>query len=1599
MPDTDFADLSARSNFDGTAEIATLKSGEAAPQRMALSEVQPALTTRQKGVLAQSPHAWEAAVHAVGDMAASDGKDWICIKARTITDTDRPEDDATGWKQAGTVTEAQLTAVKTTADSATNAAAVAARLASAALPKTGGTLTGTLTLSGAPSNDLEAATKKYVDDSSGGSSSGSSVGGPPVELHKDTTAPTHAADNWRAVTLASAPARGSTLSVIIRESNRGTLGTMVFPAVNFLDLPAIDDVGTDKDLENGEFVLAFMVADPGDRDLATISVRRGVVGRYSDTSMGIWFDGNVTNPLLTITEVPQGTGTSTSTGGTDQTARDAAAAAQATADAALPLAGGTMTGRVTLSGGPTKDLHAASKKYADAGDAKNLPLAGGTLTGALTLSGDPTSDNEAANKKYVDENAGNGSGASAAELEAIDSAISSLDNLTRDLHNNVSPTDWTDTDDSKVDLYIVKRTGTIALSDSDFTGGGASGTVPANAGSNSENVNVYIRLPIGVDHTLYRAQFVDVYTSNGNTWISPENEQNTTPPTASTTHQYWYVNEVGQAPGATALEVQIQDRETLESTYYDGVIPGLSETENQVVALQAVTADLEAGKESTGWSVVTSNAQGGVAVDDSSDDLATAKAASYADHHLEVGGKISFARIPVAANPDLYRTELTGYGDPDYYQPLTSWTKLGEDATWAYYIAPQAFGSGVLGVYLWVTGDAAHVGQTVYSGQLANGLVEEEWLDGDLQKKIPPTLPAADTADKDYMVRVKTDGTRSWAEFVSLLPDFPAAGSRDDKIAIFNSNTLRWENFPTIRELPASPATGSRDGKFLGFENDVLDYREVPGGSGGDSGSGAALLFTKVNDPDETTNPETKPTVNLSSQTSDVGPPLDSFSDLIWIALNYTRSSNSVWFNTFVRKADLEISLSSSVYRLQLQGVGGDHLQIWTTQVNGVKHLAFSEQSSTISACELWMYNVSIAGGGGDSGGSDVVDTTDPLVDLSKLPDADDFEVGRMIAVNNQFYLNSDTDHTVENLFQGTIGRERFATFSNEVWRGIANSQSPNGFTTDGGWTANPNNAVSIMIADNERHIRVGMKKSVYEAAKGSAFATDDKIAIKVTFPGDGDKDEAVLAYYNQYTREETYILWQHRHASSNYNVYTADAGEAFTLEFFTVDGDGNATTTPLLTHTTNAKHWVEWQPDSSAQAGRNLADILELDLRMGAVESAIAAGADTPSVLLDRDAVAILDTLPDPASDYTSHEYVQIQAPYKRRFPSTRQQGSYGRSSPMPGLYRRVAVADRGPGVAVFKAGALQTSAKTYYGFQLGNSHEGGLSYSGFAHAPKDFGEIILNPSESGLLWFLTEQDSTGLWFTSIGINEHIFYGCMWRRVRRLWAGFVNNDDGLGDGTVRPHPGNTVIRPDLFDPSSVVIAGVKLHWWIDGTRQSDLDLVTHGDHLTLHHDDGLTTKYHAFQEIVNVPNLHSASGKTIELLPLLDQDNSYRILGDLNPAKSWNAGQQSDFSVSVPRDAWDTHDETSDDAAHGTGITHTWMGTDIYHQSLSKTTSRINELASKSVFGSHIRNISYQANQAAYDALSSKSGDTLYFVDGGDLASRRIYVGSKQWK
>jgi hypothetical protein len=84
---------------------------------------------------------------------------------------------------------------------------------------------------------------------------------------------------------------------------------------------------------------------------------------------GPTFTGTVTIPTLSVTTTATGiTATMVGLGNVDNTSdanKPVSTATQTALDAKLALAGGTMTGALTLSGAPTSDLHAVTKQYVD----------------------------------------------------------------------------------------------------------------------------------------------------------------------------------------------------------------------------------------------------------------------------------------------------------------------------------------------------------------------------------------------------------------------------------------------------------------------------------------------------------------------------------------------------------------------------------------------------------------------------------------------------------------------------------------------------------------------------------------------------------------------------------------------------------------------------------------------------------------------------------------------------------------------------------------------------------------------------------------------------------------------------------------------------------------------------------------------------------------------------------------------------------------------------------------------------------------------------------------------------------------------------------
>ena len=104
--------------------------------------------------------------------------------------------------------------------------------------------------------------------------------------------------------------------------------------------------------------------------------------------------------------------------------------------AKLPLAGGTMTGELSLGANkivsvadPTLAQDVATKAYVDAADTTGLPLAGGTMSGAIAMgtnkitgAGDPTAAQDVATKAYTDSILGSATSAATSAAAAATSA-------------------------------------------------------------------------------------------------------------------------------------------------------------------------------------------------------------------------------------------------------------------------------------------------------------------------------------------------------------------------------------------------------------------------------------------------------------------------------------------------------------------------------------------------------------------------------------------------------------------------------------------------------------------------------------------------------------------------------------------------------------------------------------------------------------------------------------------------------------------------------------------------------------------------------------------------------------------------------------------------------------------------------------------------------------------------------------------------------------------------------------------------------------------------------------------------------------------------
>lgn len=190
----------------------------------------------------------------------------------------------------------------------------------------GGTMTGALTLSGAPTTNLHAATKKYVDDAIAGTTDANV-----------TQTNNNENKNFR---------------VLLSNTNADTTETAgVKKSSQFYFNPYTGSAtfcGNHSETSNTASVISL------GNSYASGAAGKcyGVLRLYTRNGKYIQIVDNSTTPNTENVNIypPNSSGT---------------IALVSDLSSYLPLTGGTLTGALTLSGAPTSDLHAATKKYVD----------------------------------------------------------------------------------------------------------------------------------------------------------------------------------------------------------------------------------------------------------------------------------------------------------------------------------------------------------------------------------------------------------------------------------------------------------------------------------------------------------------------------------------------------------------------------------------------------------------------------------------------------------------------------------------------------------------------------------------------------------------------------------------------------------------------------------------------------------------------------------------------------------------------------------------------------------------------------------------------------------------------------------------------------------------------------------------------------------------------------------------------------------------------------------------------------------------------------------------------------------------------------------
>lgn len=388
--------------------------------------------------------------------------------------------------------------------------------------------------------------------------------------------------------------------------------------------------------------------------------------------------------------------------GVDQTARDAAAAAQATADA------------------NKAKLMPPNNAEADAATSTTIRGWTAALIRRVVESVVPSW----ARRPNAPAGAGGGTDQTARDgVSYLQGRVKRLDDLTVDIEDDVANRVYqpasvaTEGGMEEVSDFPAD----VAAAVSDF--GAANGT-NSIALADQATVKIVFRIPKDASRTAYQVD------AAGSLQVSSVDPVGGFGANVSGTWKYYQITAKNVSGASTDVRLLVHDDvyRWRGKTLWNQVEG--QEIDHRLDSLDNATSDLHAGSPATGWSDISSASQGGIreGAGGAQWTLTTARAVGNSDWRLSLNeaqamGNYGLIRIPAAADARSYRLEFTASADLGgtvSYGDLSHWTRLGEssDGNWQYYDGPGTF-AGDARVVLQATGSAAHHGTSRFDGGLS----------------------------------------------------------------------------------------------------------------------------------------------------------------------------------------------------------------------------------------------------------------------------------------------------------------------------------------------------------------------------------------------------------------------------------------------------------------------------------------------------------------------------------------------------------------------------------------------------------------------------------------------------------------------------------------------------------------------------------------------------------------------------------------------------------------------------------------------------------------------------------------------------------------